>query len=243
MNTKGYSVGTYIVKSEKKISELPMCPTCKKCKDRSICKNRKNKKEMSHCEKCKKCTMAENCDKFYINVQHKATLTIGKDISTGKPIKKSFTGSSQDEALEQLFQYKIDMKKNGTALELQKTEKTISIIAQEIEDSKYRMGKIRGNTYVTNMATLERIKANKFANIPIAKVTKQQIENFLESEREKSNSILKKDYRMLKKVFDYASFNLNIPTNFFEGINAIELPKSLKEDKDVTALTITEQRL
>lgn len=243
MNTKGYSVGTYIVKSEKKKSELPMCPTCKKCKDKSICKNRKNKKEMSRCEKCKKCTMAESCDKFYINVQHKATLTIGKDISTGKPIKKSFTGSSQDEALEQLFQYKIDMKKNGTPLELQKTEKTISIIAQEIEDSKYRIGKIRGNTYVTNMATLERIKTNKFAHIPIAKVTKQQIENFLENERKKSNSTLKKDYRMLKKVFDYASYNLNIPTNFFEGINAIELPKSLKEDKDVTALTITEQRL
>ena len=29
--------------------------------------------------------------------------------------------------------------------------------------------------------------------------------------------------------------------NFFEGINRIEMPKSLKEDKDVVALTITEQ--
>lgn len=45
MNAKGYSVGTYIVKSEKKKSELPMCPTCKKCKDKSICKNRKTKEK------------------------------------------------------------------------------------------------------------------------------------------------------------------------------------------------------
>ena len=44
MSTKGYTVGTYIIKSEKKNSELPMCPICKKCKDRSICKNRKDKK-------------------------------------------------------------------------------------------------------------------------------------------------------------------------------------------------------
>lgn len=242
MNAKGYSVGTYIVKSEKKKSELPMCPTCKKCRDRSICKNRKNKKEMNHCEKCKKCNSADDCDKFYINIQHKATLTIGKDIITKKPIKKTFTGDSENDALEQLFKYKIEIKKNGTSLKLQKTERTITIIAQDIEDSKYRIGKTQGNAYITNMATLNRIKAHKFANIPIAKVTRQQIENFLESEREKSNSVLKKDYRMLKNVFDYASYNLNIPTNFFEGINAIERPKSLKEDKDVIALTIVEQR-
>ena len=30
------------IKEEKKDSDLPICPTCKKCKDRSICKNRKN---------------------------------------------------------------------------------------------------------------------------------------------------------------------------------------------------------
>ena len=37
MSTKGYTVGTYIIKTEKKNSELPMCPICKKCKDRSLC--------------------------------------------------------------------------------------------------------------------------------------------------------------------------------------------------------------
>ena len=44
------------------------------------------------------------------------------------------------------------------------------------------------------MATLNRIKKEKFANIPIEKVTKQQIENFLEKERVKSNSVLKKRF-------------------------------------------------
>lgn len=241
MSTKGYTVGTYIIKSEKKNSELPICPICKKCKDRSICKNRKDKKEMNKCEKCKNCKDAEKCDKFYINEQHKATLTIGKDIETGEAIRKSFTAKTQEEALDKMYKYKLEMKKSGKTIEIKKTEKTIAILAQEIEDSKYRMGKTKANAYNTNMSTLARIKKHKFANIPIEKVTKKQIEDFLQLEREKSNSTIKKDFRMLKYVYEYANYKLYLVTNFFEGINRIEMPKSLKEDKDVVALTITEQ--
>ena len=46
---------------------------------------------------------------------------------------------------------------------------------------------------------------------------------------------------MLKYVYEYANYKLYLVNNFFEGINRIEMPKSLKEDKDVVALTITEQ--
>lgn len=241
MSTKGYTVGTYIIKSEKKNSESPICPICKKCKDRSICKNRKDKKEMNKCEKCKSCKDSEKCDKFYINEQHKATLTIGKDIETGEAIRKSFTAKTQEEALDKMYKYKLEMKKSGKTIEIKKTEKTIAILAQEIEDSKYRMGKTKANAYNTNMSTLARIKKHKFANIPIEKVTKKQIEDFLQLERAKSNSTIKKDFRMLKYVYEYANYKLYLVTNFFEGINGIEMPKSLKEDKDVVALTITEQ--
>ena len=241
MSTKGFTVGTYIIKAEKKDSDLPICPTCKKCKDRSICKNRKNKKEMNKCDKCKNCSNAEKCDKFYIHKQSKATLTIGKDIETGELIRKTFTATTEDEALDKMYKYKLDMKKAGKSIDIKKTEKTIAILAQEIEDSKYRMGKTKANAYNTNMSTLERIKKCKFANIPIKKVTKEQIESFLQDERIKSNSTIKKDYRMLKYVFEYVNHNLYISTNFFEGINKIERPKSLKEDKDVVALTLSEQ--
>ena len=34
MSSKGYTVGTYIIKSEKKNSDLPMCPICKKGKEK-----------------------------------------------------------------------------------------------------------------------------------------------------------------------------------------------------------------
>ena len=241
MSSKGYTVGTYIIKSEKKNSGLPMCPICKKCKDRSICSNRKSKKEMNKCEKCKNCKDSEKCDKFYINEQHKATLTIAKDVTTGASIRKTFTGSTEEEALDKMYKYKLEMKKSGNTIEFKKTEKTIANLAQEIEDSKYRMGKTKANAYNTNMSTLTRIKKYKFANIAIDRVTRKQIEDFLQEERVKSNSTIKKDYRMLKYVYEYASHRMHIINNFFEGINAVERPKSLKEDKDVVALTITEQ--
>jgi len=241
MSNKGYTVGTYIIKTEKKNSELSMCPICKKCKDRSVCQNRKNKKSMNNCDKCRKCKNADKCDKFYINEQHKATLTIGKDIETGEVIRKTFTAKTQEEALDKMYKYKLEIKRSGCSIELKRTEKTIAILAKEIEDSKYRMGKTKANAYNTNMSTLERIKKHKFANIPIEKVTKKQIEDFLQEERVKSNSTIKKDYRMLKYVYEYANYKLYLVKNLFEGIDRIEKPKSLKEDKDVVALTIIEQ--
>ena len=158
-----------------------------------------------------------------------------------KLIRKTFTATTEDKALDKMYKYKLDMKKAGKTINIKRTEKTITILAQEIEDSKYRMRKTKANAYNTNMSTLERIKKCKFANIPIKKVTKEQIENFLQDERTKSNSTIEKDYRMLKYVFEYANHNLYISTNFFEGINKIERPKSLKEDKDVVALALSEQ--
>lgn len=242
MKNKGFTVGTYINKTKKNANTLPICPICKRCKEKKICSNRKNKKEMDKCKKCKNCKDSENCDKFYITVQSKATLTIGKDPQTKKPIKKTFTADTEEQALTDLLKYKDFLKENGNTVNLKRTTKTITTIGQELEDNKYRKGRIGGNAYNTNMCTLNRIKGSSFANTPIEKVTKEQIENFLEKEREKSNSLIKKDYSMLRRIYNYAIDNMYIQKNYFAGINPIEMPKSKKPDKKVQALTLTEQR-
>lgn len=236
---KGITVGTYINKTKKQSTNMPICPTCKKCKDKTICNNRK---ELSKCSKCKKCDDSENCDKFYMTKQSKATLTIGKDPKTKKPIKKCFTASNEELALEELYKFKLYVKENGMPILLTTKEITIAGIGQELEDSKYRKGKIGGNAYNTNMCTLNRIKKCKFANIPIANVTKEQIEHFLEDERIKSNSLIKKDFSMLKRIYDYATDNMYISKNFFTGLNSIEKPRSKKADKKINALTYNEQK-
>lgn len=239
-HSKGITVGTYTVKTKKKVNSLPICPTCKKCKDRKLCSNRK---KLSKCPICKNCKNAEQCDIFYITTCSKAILNLGRSPQTGKEIKKSFTGKTEDEALYKLYQFKDEVKKNGLPRNIiQKSVVTIYSLGCQMEDIKKSRGKIGTNAYRTNMSTLKRIAEYDFANIPIEKVKKEQIEDFLEDERDKSNSIIKKDYGMLARIYDYAEENDYIKKNFFRGFNKIEKTQSKIATKQVTPLTFEEER-
>lgn len=239
-HSKGITVGTYTVKTKKKVNNLPICPTCKKCKDRKICSNRK---KLSKCSICKNCKNAEQCDIFYITTCSKAILNLGRSPQTGKEIKKSFTGKTEDEALYKLYQFKDEVKKNGLPRNIiQKSVVTIYSLGCQMEEIKKSRGKIGTNAYRTNMSTLKRIAEYDFANIPIEKVKKEQIEDFLEDERDKSNSIIKKDYGMLARIYDYAEENDYIKKNFFRGFNKIEKTQSKIATKQVTPMTFEEER-
>lgn len=239
-HSKGITVGTYTVKTKKKVNNLPICPTCKKCKDRKICSNRK---KLSKCSICKNCNNAEQCDIFYITTCSKAILNLGRSPQTGKEIKKSFTGKTEDEALYKLYQFKDEVKKNGLPRNIiQKSVVTIYSLGLQMEDIKKSRGKIGTNAYRTNMSTLKRIAEYDFANIPIEKVKKEHIEDFLEDERDKSNSIIKKDYGMLARIYDYAEENDYIKKNFFRGFNKIEKTQSKIATKQVTPMTFEEER-
>ena len=239
-HSKGITVGTYTVKTKKKVNNLPICPTCKKCKDRKICSNRK---KLSKCPICKNCKNADQCDIFYITTCSKAILNLGRSPQTGKEIKKSFTGKTEDEALYKLYQFKDEVKKNGLPRNIiQKSVVTIYSLGMQMEDIKKSRGKIGTNAYRTNISTLKRIAEYDFANIPIEKVKKEQIEDFLEDERDKSNSIIKKDYGMLARIYDYAEENDYIKKNFFRGFNKIEKTQSKIATKQVTPMTFEEER-
>lgn len=239
-HSKGITVGTYTVKTKKKVNSLPICPTCKKCKDRKICSNRK---KLSKCSICKNCNNAEQCDIFYITTCSKAILNLGRSPQTGKEIKKSFTGKTEDEALYKLYQFKDEVKKNGLPRNIiQKSVVTIYSLGCQMEEIKKSRGKIGTNAYRTNMSTLKRIAEYDFANIPIEKVKKEQIEDFLEDERDKSNSIIKKDYGMLARIYDYAEENDYVKKNFFRGFNKIEKTQSKIATKQVTPMTFEEER-
>ena len=239
-HSKGITVGTYTVKTKKKINSLPICPTCKKCKDRSICSNRK---KLTKCSICKNCSDKDNCDIYYISSCCKAILNLGRSPQTGKEIKKTFTGQTEDEALYKLYQFKDEVKRNGLPQNIiQKTTVTIYNIGMQMEDIKKSKGKIGTNAYRTNMSTLKRLKPYKFSNIPIEKVKKEQIEEFLEDERNKSNSIIKKDYGMLARIYDYAEENNYITKNFFRGFYKIEKTQSKIATKQINPMTFDEER-
>ena len=239
-HSKGITVGTYTVKTKKKVNNLPICPTCKKCKDRKICSNRK---KLTKCSICKNCTNAEDCDIFYISTCSKAILNLGRSPQTGKEIKKSFTGKTEDEALYKLYQFKDEIKKNGLPRNIiEKSVVTIYSLGMQMEEIKKSRGKIGTNAYRTNMSTLKRIANYDFANLPIEKVKREHIENFLEAEMDKSNSIIKKDYGMLARIYDYAEENDYIKKNFFRGFNKIEKTQSKIATKQVNPMTFDEEK-
>ncbi|MBQ9315013.1 MAG: site-specific integrase [Clostridia bacterium] len=118
-------------------------------------------------------------------------------------------------------------------------------IAKEIEEKKWEKGITRSNGYKTNMDIIKRISKNKFANISIQKVTKNQIDDFLQKERVYASSTISKDYRILKGVYKEAFRKNLISKNFFDPsfIDPVEKPKSFTRQKKVEALTIKEQLL
>lgn len=239
-HSKGITVGTYPVKTKKKVTNLPICPTCNNCKDRSICSNRT---KLLKCSVCKKCTNSSQCDIFYITTCSKAILNLGRSPQTGKEIKKTFTGKTEDEALYKLYQFKDDVKKNGLPKNIiEKTVVTIYTLGMQMEDIKKSRGKIGTNAYRTNISTLKRIAEYDFANIPIEKVKREHIEDFFEDERDKSNSIIKKDYGMLARIYDYAEENDYIKKNFFRGFNKIEKTQSKIATKQVNPMTFEEEK-
>ena len=238
--SKGITVGTYTIKTKKKVNTLPICPTCKNCKDSKVCSNRK---KLSKCSICKNCSNAAECDIFYISSCSKTILNLGRSPQTGKEIKKTFTGKTEDEALYKLYQFKDNVKRNRLPKNiLQKTMVTIYTLGCQMEEIKKSRGKIGTNAYRTNKSTLKRISNYDFANIPIEKVKRESIEDFLEDERDKSNSIIKKDYGMLARIFDYAEESDYIKKNFFRGFNKIEKTQSKIATKQVNQMTFEEEK-
>lgn len=244
MNTKNkdYKAGTYVTKKPRKQRLGKMCPICTRCSDRSYCKHRKNIKLMQRCENCKNCKDKENCDVYYIGEQHRITIPIIVDEETGETIRKTFSGKTQSEAIYNAEKYKKEVASGTIKPEVKKTTHSIVSIIEEYETHKNNSGVTNDNSYLTNMHTLERIKVNNWAFIPISKVKRKQIEDFLIEERNagKSNSVLKKDTIMIKKAFDIAKYQHYIPESFFDGPYGIKPPKSIKKDRKTQAFSSNE---
>ena len=239
--TKDYVVGTYVNKKVRPKRLGKMCPVCSRCSDRSFCRHRKNVKLMRKCENCKTCKDKANCDVFYFSFQNKITIPIEASDEEGNSvtIRKSFSGKTGNEAIYNSEKYKKDVN-SGTVKPVVKSKvNSIESIVQEFEDYKNSIGKTNDNSYLTNMQTLKRLKTNKWLFEPIRKVKRKQIEDFLLEERNagQSNSVLKKDYNMLKQAFEIAKYKDLVHNNYFEGPYAIVRPISLKKDKKTEAFT------
>ena len=236
------------IRKRKKFIKNPkknICPICANCNHKDVCLNRRNKETMERCKKCKNCNDCENCDKFHFYNEYEGRLLkLGINANTGKAIRQSFSGKSEEIVLEKLRNQFIKNKEEGIK-ETIYTESQISImdLANEIEENKLKLSTTHAPGYNRNMQSIKACSAYNFMYKPIQNVTRRDIERFLQAERDKSNSSISKEYRIIKNAFKLAYKKHLISGNpdFDFNIDPVEKPKSFKEDKDVVAFTIREE--
>ena len=236
------------IRKRKKFIKNPkrnICPICENCNHKNLCLNRRNKETMERCNKCKNCSDCDNCDKFHFYDEYEGRLLkLGTNANTGKAIRQSFSGKSEEIVLEKLRTQFIKNKEEGIK-ETIYTPNEVSIIelANEIEENKFRLSKTHGSGYNRNMQTIKACSAYNFMFKPIQNVTRTDIERFLQAEKHKSNSSISKEYAIIKNAFALAYkkhlIDRDIALDF--SIDPVEKPKSEKQDKDVVSFTIREE--
>ncbi len=131
--------------------------------------------------------------------------------------------------------------KNGTYIE--KNKITINDILKDYINSKYANNKVIASTYVRNKYYLKELNSTckSIMNKPIQNITTSEIQKVLPCMTNYSDSIINKIYALLEKAFKIAVCEKIISFNIMES-ESIEKPKSLKNKKEVKALTIEEER-
>ena len=158
---------------------------------------------------------------------------------TRKSIKQRKNESTKD------FKAKVTKIKNelnnGTYIE--KNNKTFGEILKEYVSNKFDMNTVSANTYRRDMQTINQIErtCNSIFNKPIQKITTSDIRRELPNIKGYSNNTINKIYRLMNKTFKIALSDRLISFNPMYN-ESIKKPKSIKEDKEVKALTIKEQQ-
>jgi len=157
--------------------------------------------------------------------------------SDGKAIRKSVYGKTQKEVLNKLndIKYKINndiyVEKNG--IELVK-------IMEDIREEKMLSNTISGGQYARLKWTINKIKNSKIGDMKIQDITKDDIQEFLNSIKDLSDSYIKKIYEQFVQAYRRAEIKKYITYNpMYEVIK----PKSNKQTKVVEALDINVQKL
>lgn len=157
--------------------------------------------------------------------------------SEGKPIRKSVYGKTQKEVLNKLNEIKYEINKD---IYVEKNGIELVKIMEDIREEKFASNTISGGQYARLRWTINKIKNSPIGNKKIQDITKKNIQDFLNSIKDLSNSYIKKIYEQFVQAYHRAEIKKYISYNpMYEVIK----PKSNKETKIVEALDINTQKL
>lgn len=239
MKVKGITSGTYLLKRVKnKSNKSSSKEICNNCKYRDTCKYR----TISKFENGKVFNNNVECKYFYFIISPKAILTVGRDTTTGKVMTKTFVGKDETEAFNKALTEKLKLDQNGGIKIITKSNKTIADLVESVLKEDFKLGKIKQATFKRKNDTLKKLQKEKFTNIPIAKVKREDIIKYLESLKQYSKSTIKQIYELICMAFGQATYENIIIDNFMTGWKRVEKPKSEYKSHHRKSLTIEEQK-
>jgi len=156
--------------------------------------------------------------------------------SEGKPIRKSVYGKTQKEVLNKLNEIKYEINKD---IYVEKNGIELVKIMEDIREEKFSSNTISGGQYARLKWTINKIKNSPIGNKKIQDITKQDIQDFLNSIKDLSDSYIKKIYEQFVQAYHRAEIKKYISYN---PMNEVIKPKSNKDTKIVEALDITVQK-
>ena len=239
MKVKGITSGTYLLKRKKdKNTKINSREICNQCKYRNTCKY----KNISKFENGKVFNNNVECEYFYFIITPKAILTIGRDTTTGKVMTKTFVGKNESDAYNKALTEKLKLDQNGGIKIITKSNKTIVDLIEGVLNEDFNLGKIKQVTFKRKTDTLKKLRKEKFANIPIVKVKREDVIKYLESLKFYSKSTIKQIYELICMAFGQATYENIITDNFMTGWKRVEKPKSEYKGHHRKSLTIEEQK-
>lgn len=162
-------------------------------------------------------------------------ITLGVQ-DNGKPKRITKYGKTRKEVKEKIEDYKSEL---GGREVPNKNSITLVELMEQLAQQSYDLNEISESTYYRKKETIKIYKKHNIANIPIQKLTEQDVLEFYKSITNYSNSVIGKLCGILKSTFKEAIrlriINVNVA-------DYAKLPKSDKPDKKVEAFTIDEQK-
>ena len=154
----------------------------------------------------------------------------------GKAIRKSVYGKTQKEVVNKLNEVKYQMNND---IYVEKNGIKLVKIMEDIREEKLASNTISGGQYARLKWTINKIKNSKLGDMKIQDVTKNDIQEFLNSIKDLSDSYIKKLYEQFVQAYRRAEIKKYITYNpMYEVIK----PKSDKQTKVVEALDINVQK-
>lgn len=227
------SIYEFIQKQKRNNSNLEMCATCKECTNREICLNRE--KCSTLCDKCKQCTDCLNyCDRYYI-YERCASQASKKDGGRTSP---KYAKKKKDATKDNLDT--LNKVNNNTIVDISKV--TLYEIAESIVEDRHNKNKTTDNSYIANLAKLNRLKKHPFMHKPAQKVTDQDLHDYLNYMVIYSDSVIGKDYGLLNATFIKAVRKKVISLNPLDDKDEFSKPRAKQKAKKVRAFNLTEHK-